>query len=288
MFNSFTKTLAASLRSVRTTPATAVSTLGPMQSTRGAAQLKSASVAATIPTKTPLLNHTPEAAQLRKLLPDRTGVLARKRGSISYFEPDGTYYPCTVLEVDRVQVTHTKTLEKDGYYAVQLGIGEKRHGNVTRPLLGHFARAQVAPKAKVVEFRVKTEAGLLPLGTPIGAEHIKEGQFVDLKSKSKGKGFAGVMKRHGFHGLPASHGVTLKHRSAGSMGSTQDPGRVLPGKKMAGRMGGQNNTIQNAKVVKVIPEKGIILVKGPVSGPVGGIIKVSDAIKKLDCYGGKK
>lgn len=269
---------------MRVSPADLVSTLGSTQTIRGAAQLKSLSVVTTIPTKTPLLNHSHEAAQSRRLLPDRTGVLAKKCGMITWFEPSGKVYPCTVLEVDRLQVTHTKTLEKDGYFAVQLGLGNASYTKVSRPLLGHFARAEVAPKQHVAEFQVKSEAGLLPLGTLISADHIKEGQFVDIKSKSKGKGFAGVMKRHHFHGLRATHGTTLKHRSAGSTGSTQDPGRVLPGKKMAGHMGNQNVTIQNSKVVKVDAEKGIILVKGPVSGPIGSLVKISDAIKKLDAY----
>lgn len=265
-------------------PADLVSSLGTTQTSRGVAQLKSLSVATTVPTKTPILNHSHGAAQSRRLLPERTGVLAKKAGMVTWFESSGKVYPCTVLEVDRLQVTHTKSLEKDGYFAIQLGMSDKRHSKVTRPLLGHFARAEVAPKQFVAEFQVKSEAGLLPLGTLISADHIKEGQFVDIKSKSKGKGFAGVMKRHHFHGLRATHGTTLKHRSAGSMGSTQDPGRVLPGKKMAGHMGNQNATIQNAKVVKVDAEKGIILVKGPVSGPIGGLVKISDAIKKLDAY----
>jgi large subunit ribosomal protein L3 len=273
MFNAFTKALSESLR-----------TLGPSQATRGVAQLKSLSVVTTIPSKTPLLNHTHEAAQSRRLLPERTGVLATKIGMMTWFEPNGDTFPCTVLEVDRLQVTHTKTLEKDGYYAVQVGAGSKDHNKVTRPLLGHFARAEVAPKRYVAEFQVKSAEGLLPLGTVITADHIKEGQFVDIKSRSKGKGFAGVMKRHHFHGLRATHGTTKKHRAAGSMGPSQDPGRVLPGKKMAGHMGFQNVTIQNSKVIKVDAEKGIILVKGPVSGAKGTVVKLSDAIKKLDAY----
>lgn len=284
MLNLFAKTFAESLRSVRASPVDLVSALGSSQPIRGVAQLKALSVATTIPTKTPLLNHSQEAAQSRRLLPERTGMLAKKCGMVTWFEPSGETYPCTVLEIDRLQVTHTKTLEKDGYYAVQLGLGNKSYKKVTRPLLGHFARAEVAPKQHVAEFQVKSEAGLLPLGTLITADHLKEGQFVDIKSRSKGKGFAGVMKRHHFHGLRATHGTTLKHRSAGSTGSTQDPGRVLPGKKMAGHMGTQYATIQNSKVVKVDAEKGIVLVKGPVSGPKGCLVRISDAIKKLDAY----
>lgn len=273
MINTFVKSVSKSLQA-----------LAPLQTTRNVAQLKSLSVVSTIPTETPQLNHSQEAAQSRRLLPNRTGILAKKIGMMTWFEPNGETFPCTVLEVDRVQVTHTKTLEKDGYYAVQVGYGSKLYTKVTRPLLGHFARAEVAPKEHVVEFQVKSAEGLLPLGTVLGADHLKKGQYVDIKSRSKGKGFAGVMKRHHFHGLRATHGTTLKHRSAGSMGPSQDPGRVLPGKKMAGHMGTNNVTIQNSKVIDVDAEKGIVLVKGPVSGPKGSFVKLSDAIKKLDDY----
>lgn len=294
----------------RQTAAARAAVFGPLTCTRGIAKLTSFSVASTIPTQTPVLRHSPESAHARKLLPSRTGLLARKVGMITWFNDltdnnvsgrPGDMFPVTVLEIDNLQVTHTKTMAKgDTYCAVQLGMTDARPAKdqtpeeyaeyvrrkFTRAQLGHFSRAGVAPKRHVAEFLVKNDeaATALPLGTLLQADHFEVGQFVDLKSVSKGKGFAGVMKRHGFSGLPASHGVSVSHRHAGSTGMNQDPGRVLPGKKMPGRMGGENVTIQNSLVINVDAEKGYILVKGPVSGPNGTIVKVSDAKKKLPDY----
>lgn len=246
-----------------------------------APKLTSTSVLETFESKAPVAYDTPEAAHLRRLIRRRTGLLAIKRGMISYYdETTGDMFPCTVLEVDRVQVTDVRRKETHGYYAVQLGLGNRKVHNVTRPMLGHFARAQVAPKSHVQEFQVKDEHGLLPLGTELKADHFIPGQFVDIKSMTKGKGFAGVMKRYGFKGLNASHGVSKAHRSGGSTGQNQDPGRTFPGKKMAGHMGFTNNTIQNARVVSVDAVKGLILIKGPVSGANGRYVRIADAIKK--------
>ncbi|KAK9472422.1 mitochondrial 54S ribosomal protein uL3m [Dipodascopsis tothii] len=228
----------------------------------------------------PVLRDSPENARLRRQFPARTGLLAYKRGMMPFFTEDGRRVACTVLHIDRVEVTHTKTAEKEGYYAVQVGIGSRPARNVTKAMTGHFARAEVAPKRQVGEFRVRDESGLLPLGQELRADHFAEGQFVDVRGISKGKGFAGVMKRHGFHGLKASHGVSVSHRSAGSTGQSQDPGRVLPGKKMAGHMGCERVTVQNSEVLKVDLESGIILVRGPVPGPNYSVVMVQDAIKR--------
>lgn len=198
------------------------------------------------------------------------------------WDENGRKIPVTILQVDRAQVTSIKTIAKNGYNAVQIGAGLRQPRNVTKAMLGHYARATVFPKAVMTEFRTldpPTEE-TLTLGTVLGADHFEVGQYVDIRSVSKGKGFAGVMKRYGFKGLRASHGVSISHRSAGSMGQSQDPGRVLPGKKMAGRMGGRNVTVQNVQVVDVDREAGTILVRGPVPGPKHSWIMVQDAIKK--------
>lgn len=254
--------------------------LRPRVLSRGAAKLTALSVEATLPSKTPSLFESAAVAHRRRKLRLRTGMIAVKRGMVPMFDTEGIRHACTVLEVDRVQVVDVRTREKNGYYAVQLGYGARKFKNVTRPLLGHFARAQVSPKSHVCEFQIRDWRGLLPLGTELKADHFRVGQYVDLKSKSKGKGFQGVMKRWGFKGQRATHGTSLTHRHAGATGQHQDPGRVLPGKKMAGHMGDKNNTIFNAKVMMVDVEKGIIVVKGHVSGADGSYIKVLDAIKK--------
>lgn len=193
---------------------------------------------------------------------------------------DGERIPVTVLEVDRLQVIDIRTKKKNGYDAVQVGMGSRNPKNISKAMLGHFARAQVHPKSKLVEFRTKGPVKSLVPGTQLFVDHFQEGAFVDIRGKSIGKGFCGVMKRWKFHGLPASHGVSISHRSAGSMGQSQDPGRVLPGKKMAGRMGGKNVTIQNVPIIKIDHENGLILVKGPVPGPDKGYVTIRDAIKK--------
>ncbi|KAK9333874.1 translation protein [Lipomyces starkeyi] len=230
----------------------------------------------------PVLFDSPQAALSRKQLPKRTGTIAFKRGMMSVFDENGVRIPVTILQIDRTQVTYIKTIDQHGYFAVQLGAGARHAKNVTKPMLGHFSKAGVAPKRIVAEFRVRDESGLLPISHEITAQHFKEGQFVDIWARSKGKGFSGVMKRHGFSGLPASHGVSVSHRSAGSTGQSQDPGRVLKGKKMAGRMGGDNVTVQNSKVVKIYPEFGLVLVKGPVPGPKYAAVSIQDALKKPD------
>lgn len=243
-----------------------------------------ASLDAVLTTKTqkaPTPNHLPEAARLRKALPTRPGLVAVKKGMILFFTPSGEKFPCTVLEVDSVEVVHTKTAEKEGYYAVQLGYGAKSPKNVSRGLLGHFARAGVNPKEAVFEFQVKDEKSLLPLGTELKADHFQPGQFVDIKAFSRGKGFAGVMKRWGFGGLRASHGTSVAHRSGGSYGQNQSPGRVYPGRKMPGHMGAHSTTKQNSEIIEVNAEKGYILVKGPVGGAKGGFVRILDALKKL-------
>ena len=248
----------------------------------------------------PLLESTTAAALARKAFttPLRTGALGIKKGMTAVYDTDsGRRYPCTVVQMDRVQVVSHKTRQQNGYFAVQVGSGSKRPSNVTRPLLGHFAINQVSPKRHLVEFKVRDKKGLLEIGSVIGASWFQEGQFVDVKAKCKGKGFAGGMKRHGFKGQPASHGVSLTHRSMGSAGQSQGGGsRVYPGKKMPGRMGGQQVTVQNVKVLKVDDEKGIVVLNGMsiifirnlvltdfigcIAGPNGCLVKLSDAIKK--------
>ncbi|KAL8812629.1 MAG: hypothetical protein Q9200_000888 [Gallowayella weberi] len=213
----------------------------------------------------PLLESTTAAALERRRLttPLRTGALATKKGMTAMYDPDGTRFPCTVLQMDRVQVVAHKTRQRNGYFAVQVGSGFKHPRNVTRPLLGHYAENQVSPKRHLVEFKVKDENGLLGIGEIIRASWFQEGQYVDARANSRGMGFAGGMKRHGFSGQGASHGVSLTHRAMGSAGQSQGGGsRVYPGKKMPGRMGGHQVTTQNLKVVKVDEEKGLVVLRG--------------------------
>jgi large subunit ribosomal protein L3 len=232
----------------------------------------------------PILEHSAAAALKRKdyTLPLRTGVLATKKGMTAIYDTEtGKRTPCTVLQLDRVQVVSHKTREQHGYYAVQIGSGWKHPSNVTRPLLGHFTENGVSPKRFVSEFRVKDEKGLLGIGQSIGSEWFIEGQFVDTKSDCKGKGFAGGMKKWGWSGQPASHGNSKTHRAMGSSGASQGGGsRVLPGKKMPGRMGNHQVTIQNLKVLKIDAEKGILVLNGCVAGPNGCTVKIQDAKKK--------
>ncbi|NAZ35834.1 50S ribosomal protein L3 [Rubellimicrobium sp. CFH 75288] len=209
----------------------------------------------------------------------RSGVIAKKVGMTRLFMEDGRQVPVTVLLLDNVQVVAQRTQERDGYTAVQLGAGSAKPKNVTRPLRGHFAKAQVEPKRKIVEFRVSPE-NLIGVGEEIIAAHYLPGQFVDVSGTSIGKGFAGAMKRHNFGGLRASHGVSISHRSHGSTGQCQDPGKVFKGKKMAGHMGTTRVTTQNLQVVKVDSGRGLIMVKGAVPGNKGGWVTVKDAVKK--------
>ncbi|EAW10064.1 mitochondrial 54S ribosomal protein uL3m [Aspergillus clavatus NRRL 1] len=232
----------------------------------------------------PVLKSTSTAALERKAntLPLRTGAIAIKKGMTAVYDTEtGKRIACTVLQLDRVQVVSHKTRQRHGYYAVQLGAGWKHPSNVTKSLLGHFSTHGVSPKRHIYEFRIKDESGLVPVGEMINASWFQEGQYVDARSNSKGKGFAGVMKRHGFHGQDRSHGVSLTHRSLGSAGPSQGGGsRVYPGKKMAGNMGNEQNTVQNLKILKVDPENGIVVVNGSVSGPKGCVVRIQDAIKK--------
>lgn len=232
----------------------------------------------------PVFSQSPAAALKRKdfTLPLRTGALAVKKGMTALYDPDtGIRTPCTILQMDRVQVVAHKTREKNGYYAVQIGSGWKHPSNESRAVLGHFAGAKVSPKRHLVEFRVKNTDGLLEVGQSIGPEWFFEGQFVDARSNCKGMGFEGGMKRWGFKGQPASHGNSKNHRTMGSSGASQGGGsRVLPGKKMPGNMGGQQVTVQNVKVLKVDAEKGIVVLHGCIAGPKGSLVKIQDAIKK--------
>ena len=201
-------------------------------------------------------------------LPLRTGAIAIKKGmTVMYDAETRERIPCTVLQLDRVEVIAHKTVAKHGYFAVQVGAGWKHHTNVNKAMLGHFSTNKVSPKRHVCEFRVRDQEGLPRVGRLITADWFIEGQFVDTRSKTKGKGFAGVMKRHGFHGQDRSHGVSKTHRSLGSTAPGQGGGgRVYPGKKMPGNMGNEWHTLQNSKVLKVDPENGIVVVKGMMLG----------------------
>ena len=214
----------------------------------------------------PRLGASAEAAFERKAfnIPLRTGALGTKKGMSAVYDTEtGRRQAVTILQMDRVQVVAHKTREKDGYYAVQMGSGWKHPSNVTRPLLGHYEENGVSPKRHLVEFKVRDEKGLLGVGEMVGAGWFQEGQFVDARATSRGMGFAGGMKRWGFSGQPASHGVSKTHRKMGSSGQSQGGGsRVYPGKKMPGRMGGQQVTTQNVKVVKIDDEKGIVVLNG--------------------------
>jgi large subunit ribosomal protein L3 len=208
----------------------------------------------------------------------RTGLIAQKVGMTRVFTPEGEHVPVTVLKVETCQVVAQKTQEKDGYTALQLGVGKAKVKNVSKAQRGHFAKAKVEPKKKVVEFRVPAEA-LVDVGAEIGVDHFLAGQTVDVTGTSIGKGFAGGMKRWNFGGLRATHGVSVSHRSHGSTGNRQDPGRTFPGKKMAGHLGAERVTTQNVKVVRVDVEQGLILIKGSVPGPDQGWVIVQDAKK---------
>ena len=214
----------------------------------------------------PQLKSSREAALKRKeyTTPLRTGALAIKKGmSAMYDTESGQRQPCTIVQMDRVQVVSHKRKDQHGYFAVQLGLGWKHPSNVTRPMLGHYAENSVSPKRHLVEFRVRNERGLVDVGSLLTPKWFQEGQYVDVRANSRGMGFAGVMKRHGFKGQPASHGVSLTHRSMGSAGQSQGGGsRVLPGKKMAGRMGNHQVTVQNVKVVQIDDEKGLVVLHG--------------------------
>ncbi|KNG47952.1 mitochondrial 54S ribosomal protein YmL9 [Stemphylium lycopersici] len=236
------------------------------------------------PAKT-ALNSTSTAALERKAhsTPLRTGLLAIKKGMTSMYDQEtGKRTACTVLQLDRNEVVAHKRREKNGYWAVQIGAGQKEARNVTRPMLGHFAGAGLSPKRWVAEFKVRDEAGLqVAIGQTVGANWFTQGQWVDVKAISRGMGFAGGMKRHGFGGQPASHGQSLMHRGMGSAGGSQGSGsRVLPGKRMPGNMGNESVTVKNLKVLQIDEQNGIVVVTGCVPGPKNQIIRVSDALGK--------
>ena len=208
----------------------------------------------------------------------RSGLIAQKVGMTRVFAEDGTHVPVTVLKVDNCQVVAQKTEDRDGYTAVQLGVGVAKVNRVGKPMRGHFAKANVEPKKKVVEFRVSQDA-LIDVGAELTTDHFMAGQFVDVVGTTIGKGFAGVMKRHHFGGLRASHGVSVSHRSHGSTGQRQDPGKVFKGKKMAGHMGAKQRTQQNLEIVSTDVERGLIFVMGSVPGSKGGWLLIKDAVK---------
>jgi large subunit ribosomal protein L3 len=208
----------------------------------------------------------------------RSGVIAQKLGMTRIFTDGGEHVPVTVLRIDQCRVVAQRTMEKNGYTALQLGAGLAKVKNVTRAERGHFAVANVEPASKLAEFRVSPE-NMIDIGLEITADHFVPGQYVDVTGTSIGRGFAGGMKRHNFGGLRASHGVSVSHRSHGSTGQRQDPGKVFKGKKMAGHMGDARVTTQNLKVAKIDVERGLVLVRGAVPGAKGGWVLLRDAVK---------
>ena len=209
----------------------------------------------------------------------RSGVIAKKVGMTRIFTDAGEHVPVTVLKVDNCQVVAHRTMEKNGYTALQVGVGTAKVKNVSKAERGRFAVAQVEPKQKLAEFRVSDDA-LIPVGAEITADHFVEGQFVDVTGTTTGKGFAGGMKRWNFGGLRASHGVSISHRSIGGTGGRQDPGKTFKNKKMPGHLGVERVTTQNLRVVRTDVERGLILVEGAVPGHAGGWIYVRDAVKR--------
>ena len=225
----------------------------------------------------------PAAALRRKehSTPVRAGVLGVKKGMTVFMGRTGARIACTVLQLDRVQTVLNKTRRSHGYWAVQVGMGERAAGNVSAPMLGYYEAKGMAPKEVLAEFRVRGKEGLLPVGVQLMPDWFYIGQRVDVRSNSRGMGFAGGMKRHGFSGQEASHGNSKNHRTIGTTGPSQGGGsRVLPGKKMPGRMGNERVTVQNLPVLMVDNELGIVVVKGCVAGPKGAVVKIQDAVKK--------
>lgn len=209
----------------------------------------------------------------------RTGVIAKKVGMTRLFQEDGRHVPVTVLALEDCQVVSHRTADTDGYFAVQLGAGEAKQKNVAKPQREHLGKAGVGLKKRVAEFRVESEEGLVPVGSLISADHFVAGQKVDITGHTQGKGFAGAMKRWGFGGLRATHGVSISHRSHGSTGNRQDPGRVFKGKKMAGHMGDRQRTQMNLEVVRTDADRGLLFIKGSVPGSKNGWLMVRDAVK---------
>lgn len=209
----------------------------------------------------------------------RSGLIGQKLGMTRVFQDDGTHVPVTVLHIDDCQVVDQRTQERDGYTALQLGVGEAKVKRVGKAMRGHFAKAEVRPKQRLAEFRVSEDA-LIDIGAQLSPEHFAKGQYVDVAATSIGKGFAGAMKRWGFGGLRATHGVSISHRSHGSTGQCQDPGKVFKGKKMAGHMGASRITMQNLEVIGADVDEGLLLIKGSVPGPKSGWVLIQDAVKK--------
>ena len=209
----------------------------------------------------------------------RTGLIAKKVGMTRLFMEDGRQIPVTVLSLENLQVVAQRSADTNGYTAVQLGAGNAKAKRTSQAMRGHFAAAKVEPKRKVAEFRVAPE-NMINVGETLTANHYFEGQYVDVCGTSIGKGFQGAMKRHNFGGLRATHGVSVSHRSHGSTGQCQDPGKVFKGKKMAGHMGSARVTTQNLQVIKTDADRGVIMVKGAVPGSKGGWVTIKDAVKK--------
>ena len=209
----------------------------------------------------------------------RTGLIAKKVGMTRLFMEDGKAIPVTVLQLDALQVVAQRTSDKDGYTAVQLGAGTAKTKRTSQAMRGHFAAAKVEPKRKVAEFRIAAE-NMIAVGEEFTANHYFEGQYVDVSGTSIGKGFQGAMKRHNFGGLRATHGVSVSHRSHGSVGQCQDPGKVFKGKKMAGHMGARRVTTLNLDLVSVDVDRGLLFVRGAVPGSEGGYVTIRDAVKK--------
>tara|TARA_B110000014_G_scaffold258621_1_gene245027 strand:- start:2657 stop:3310 length:654 start_codon:yes stop_codon:yes gene_type:complete len=211
----------------------------------------------------------------------RIGILAKKIGMTSYFDDDGTRSPATLLHIDNCEVTNVMTKEKNNYIAVQIGLVDQKNNKIKKPQKNHFTNNKSTPKKYLKEFRVSDDK-ILEIGTKITVEHFKKGQFVDVTSISKGKGFAGSMKRHNFSGGRASHGNSISHRAHGSTGNNQDPGRVFKGKKMAGHMGSKQVTIQNLKIIDVDKLNNLVIIKGSVPGSRQSLVSIKDSIKKRD------
>jgi large subunit ribosomal protein L3 len=212
-------------------------------------------------------------------MPMRTGLLAKKLGMTRIFAEDGNHVPVTVLRVEECRVVSVRTLDRDGYWALQLGVGTAKVKNVSKPERGHFARAKVEPKARLTEFRISEDA-VLAVGAEITAAHFVPGQRVDVAGISRGKGFAGAMKRHNFRGLRASHGVSISHRSHGSTGQRQSPGKTFKNKKMAGHLGAERVTTQSLEVIAADAARGVLMIKGSVPGSPGGYVRITDAVKR--------
>jgi large subunit ribosomal protein L3 len=209
----------------------------------------------------------------------RTGLIAQKLGMSRVFTEDGNHVAVTVLRVANCQVIAQRTQERDGYTALQLGVGAAKVKNVSQPQRGHFAKAKVEPKVRLAEFRVSEDA-LVDVGAEITAAHFVAGQYVDVTGTSIGKGFAGGMKRHNFSGLRATHGVSVSHRSLGSTGQRQDPGKTFKNKKMAGHLGAKRVTTQSLRIVAADVERGVLMIKGAVPGSEGGWVLIKDAVKR--------